>query len=49
MKSKVPAGARVRLAKLMEQKLQERSAVLYTRELERWNTRPLSRSRQSSI
>ena len=39
MKSKTPAAARVRLVKLMEQKLQERSAVLYTRALERWNTR----------
>ena len=37
MKSKTPAAARVRLVKVMEQKLQERSAVLYTRELERWN------------
>ncbi|HKU67710.1 MAG TPA: hypothetical protein VJP85_08040 [Candidatus Baltobacteraceae bacterium] len=33
--------ARVRLSKASEQKLQERSAVLYTRELERWNKRPL--------
>lgn len=49
MKSKAPAAARMRLAKLMEHKLQERSAALYVRELERWNTRPLSRTRQSSI
>lgn len=34
------SSARVRLSKLSEQKLQERSAVLYTRALERWNTRP---------
>ena len=34
-------GARVRLSKLSQQKLQERSAVLYTRALERWNTKPL--------
>jgi hypothetical protein len=33
--------ARVRLTKIAEQKLQERSAVLYTRALERWNKRPL--------
>jgi hypothetical protein len=31
----------VRFSKLWERKLQERSAVLYTRELERWNRRPL--------
>lgn len=42
-KSKGEAAPRARFAKLMEQKLQERSAVLYTRELERWNRRPLSR------
>jgi hypothetical protein len=41
MKSKVTTVARVRLSKFFEQKLQERSAVLYTRELERWNRRPL--------
>lgn len=29
------------LTKLSQQKLQERSAVLYGRELERWNQRPL--------
>ncbi len=32
---------RTRLSKLNVQKLQERSAVLYGRELERWNQRPL--------
>jgi hypothetical protein len=41
MKRKNSASARVRLSKLFEQKLQERSAVLYTRELERWNKRQL--------
>jgi hypothetical protein len=41
MKRKTTAVTRVRLSKLFEQKLQERSAVLYTRELERWNKRPL--------
>lgn len=41
MKPKSTTVARVRLSKLFEQKLQERSAVLYTRELERWNRRPL--------
>lgn len=41
MKPKTITSARVRLSKLFEQKLQERSAVLYTRELERWNKRPL--------
>lgn len=35
------APARGRISKLSAQKLQERNAVLYTRELERWNTRPL--------
>lgn len=42
MKSKSTIAWRVRLPKLSlsEQKLQERSAVLYTRALERWNTRP---------
>lgn len=34
-------AARVRLSKLSQQKLQERSAVLYTRALEKWNKRPL--------
>jgi hypothetical protein len=38
---KTNGTARVRLSKIAEQKLQERSAVLYTRELERWNRRPL--------
>lgn len=37
---KASASARVRLSKVSEQKLQERSAVLYTRALEKWNTRP---------
>lgn len=41
MKDKPAAATRVRLSKLSEQKLQERSAILYTRALERWNTRPL--------
>ncbi len=40
MKNKTTVVARVRLSKLSQQKLQERSAVLYTRELERWNRRP---------
>ena len=41
MKDEKPnAAARVRLSpKIAEQKLQERSAVLYTRALERWNKR----------
>jgi hypothetical protein len=38
---KVAPPARVRLSKLSEQKLQERSAVLYMRELGRWNRRPV--------
>ncbi len=41
MKSKMTTVTRVRLSKLSQQKLQERSAVLYTRELERWNRKPL--------
>lgn len=41
MKNKPLNASRVRLSKLSEQKLQERSAILYTRALERWNTRPL--------
>lgn len=41
MKDKTVTVARVRLSKLSAQKLQERSAILYTRELERWNKRPL--------
>jgi hypothetical protein len=32
--------SRVRLSKVSAQKLRERSAVLYGRELERWNQRP---------
>jgi hypothetical protein len=31
----------VRLSKLSQQKLLERNAVLYSRELERWNRKPL--------
>lgn len=42
MKTK-SGSARLRVTKRMERKLQERNAVLYTRELERWNTRPLGR------
>ncbi|MGZ3496213.1 MAG: hypothetical protein ACXWNK_02315 [Vulcanimicrobiaceae bacterium] len=41
MKRKATSTVRVRISKLSQQKLQERSAVLYSRELERWNTRPL--------
>jgi len=41
MKNKTSIVGRVRLSKLSQQKLQERSAVLYTRELERWNRKPL--------
>lgn len=41
MKDNTASAARVRLSKISQQKLQERSAVLYTRELERWNKRPL--------
>lgn len=41
MKDKPTVISRVRLSKLSQQKLQERSAVLYTRELERWNRKPL--------
>ncbi len=40
MKGKGVAAARVRLIKLSREKLQERSATLYTRALERWNSRP---------
>ena len=40
MKDKDPALVRLRLSKIFQQKLQERSAVLYMRELERWNRRP---------
>ena len=32
---------RIRLSKQSQAKLRERSAVLYGRELERWNQRPL--------
>jgi hypothetical protein len=46
MKSKSTNPARVRFSKIAERKLQERSAVLYTRELERWNRRPLRGSLQ---
>jgi hypothetical protein len=41
MKNDKTNSARVRLSKVSEQKLQERSAVLYTRALEKWNTRRL--------
>jgi hypothetical protein len=41
MKNKATTVTRVRLSKLSQQKLQERSAILYTRELERWNRKPL--------
>ncbi|HET6895404.1 MAG TPA: hypothetical protein VFH72_08510 [Candidatus Baltobacteraceae bacterium] len=44
MKDKPANVTRMRLSKLSEQKLQERSAVLYTRELERWNRKPPLRS-----
>lgn len=37
---KTTPTVRVRLSKLWQQKLQERSAILYTRALERWNTKP---------
>lgn len=38
---KVQMTARLRISKAAQQKLQERSAILYTRELERWNRRPV--------
>ncbi len=41
MKKRTGALVRMRVSKLSQQKLQERSAMLYTRELERWNRRPL--------
>lgn len=41
MKKETTIAATPRLSKLSQQKLQERSATLYTRELERWNKRPL--------
>lgn len=41
MKAKETNVNRVRLSKISAEKLQERSAVLYMRELERWNKRPL--------
>jgi hypothetical protein len=40
MKPKTMTVSRARFAKLYRQKLQERSAILYTRELERWNRKP---------
>jgi len=40
MKLSSASAARVRLSKRWQQKLQERSAVLYTRALERWNKKP---------
>lgn len=42
MKNKLNTASRVRLSKLSSLKLQERSAVLYTRALERWNRKPPS-------
>ena len=42
MNSKPVEVTRQRNSKLTERKLQERSAVLYMRELERWNTRRVS-------
>lgn len=41
MKPKTTNISRARFSKLYQQKLQERSATLYTRALERWNKRPL--------
>jgi len=41
MKNKSGPITRVRFSKLYERKLQERSATLYTRALERWNKRSL--------
>lgn len=41
MKPKETNVNRVRLSKISTEKLQERNAVLYMRELERWNKRPL--------
>ena len=46
MKSKSSIPSRVRFSKIAERKLQERSAALYCRELERWNRRPLRGSLQ---
>ncbi len=40
MKKQISARGRV-ASKAAERKLSERSAVLYGRELERWNQRPL--------
>jgi hypothetical protein len=45
MNNKSAEDTRVRYSKRMEQKLQERSAVLYMRELERWNTRRIGPAR----
>ncbi|MDQ2872777.1 MAG: hypothetical protein M3R35_06580 [Candidatus Eremiobacteraeota bacterium] len=42
MKSKTNVVLRMRISKAASRKLQERSAVLYSRELERWNTRRLT-------
>lgn len=44
MKPKPVSAPRARMSKISQQKLQERNAVLYTRELEKWNTRPLRSS-----
>ena len=41
MKDTETTVTRVRLSKVSAENLQERSAVLYMRELERWNKRPL--------
>jgi hypothetical protein len=41
MKPKSTSISRARFSKLYQQKLQERSAILYTRALERWNTKPV--------
>lgn len=41
MKDKA-AFVRVRLSRVFEAKLQERTARLYSRALERWNRRPAS-------
>jgi hypothetical protein len=40
MKPKSTSVSRIRFSKLYQQKLQERSAILYTRALERWNRKP---------
>jgi hypothetical protein len=40
MTGKTVAATRLRLSRRFRQKLQERSAAIYTKALERWNTRP---------